>query len=119
MRSKVSKADNDLRKLLSEKRLKGDERPINPQTDRAQVLSSISYVDYVLILPEMKTNNDYDLLMRKIKPNIITTTKNDPQSVHNERQAKEIGAKVIYVISKIKNKSTTNIANLIIKHFEK
>lgn len=37
---------------LSVKRLKGDKRPIVPQDDRAEVLSALSCVDYVIIFPE-------------------------------------------------------------------
>lgn len=104
--------DNTVRKL------KGKERPINPQNQRALVLSAISFVDFILILPDMRTNNDYDLLMQKLNPNIITATKNDPQSIHIERQAKLINAKTVYVMDRIENKSTSNIARIILKHFK-
>ena len=114
----VSKKQGDILLVLIEndntvRKLKGLERPINSQNERALVLSAISYVDYVLILPNMKTDNDYDLIMQKLKPAVITTTKNDPQSIHNERQARLIDAKVVYVINRIKNKSTTNLAKII------
>src|SRR3989344_8872455 len=36
-------------------RLKGKDRPINNQTERAQDLSSLSIVDYVVLLSPMKT----------------------------------------------------------------
>ncbi len=101
----------------SVKKLKGKNRPINTQHERAEVLAALSSVDYILILPSMKNNNDYDMLIKKINPNIITTTKGDPQAVHIERQAKMIGAKVSYVIGRIENKSTTNLARIISKNF--
>lgn len=101
------------------KKLKGNNRPINTQKDRAQILASILYVDYIVLLDEMKTNNDYDNLIYKIKPDIITTTKNDPQGEHNERQAKKINAKVSYVIERIEDKSTSKLAAIISKNFEK
>ena len=100
------------------KRLKGEGRPINLQHERVQILSAISFIDYILILPEMKTNNDYDLLIQKLSPDVITTTKNDPQAIHNERQAKLVNAKVVYVINPIHNKSTTNLARIIIDHYK-
>lgn len=101
------------------KKLKGNNRPINNQQDRAQILAAMSFVDYVVPLDEMKTNSDYDNLIYKINPNIITTTKNDPQGIHNERQAKKINAKVCYVINRIEDKSTSRLAEIISKNFDK
>ena len=101
------------------KKLKGNNRPINNQKDRAQILAAMSFVDYIVLLNEMKTNSDYDNLIYKINPNIITTTKNDPQGVHNERQAKKINAKVSYVINRIEDKSTSRLAEIISKNFDK
>lgn len=119
-----AKKEGDFLFLLLEsdktvKKIKGDKRPINSQEDRALILSSISFVDYVVKLPEMKTNHDYDELIRKINPNVIATTKNDPQVVHNKRQAKKINAKVAFVTSRIKNKSTSKLAEIIYKNFDK
>ncbi len=101
------------------KKLKGNNRPINNQKDRASILSAISYVDFVVMLSKMSTNTDYDNLITKIHPNIIATTKNDPQAVHNERQANKINAKVSYVTNRIKNKSTSKLAGVISKNFDR
>jgi rfaE bifunctional protein nucleotidyltransferase chain/domain len=98
-------------------KLKGKDRPINSEIERAKVLSAISFVDYVLILPDMTSNNDYDLLIQKLKPNVITNIKGDPQNKHNIRQAKLVNAKVVSVMKRFKNKSTTNLAKIIEKHF--
>lgn len=100
-------------------RIKGKERPINSQKDRAQVLAAISSVDYVVLLEEMNKNRDYDDLIKKLGPDIIATTKNDPKNIHKLRQAKEIGATVKYVTNRIKNKSTTRLAGIISKNFAK
>ena len=67
----------------------------------------------------MKSNLDYDNLIYELKPKIITTTKGNPGAVHTKRQAKKINAKLVYVIKKIKNKSTTKIAQIISKNFNK
>ncbi len=101
----------------SVKKLKGAERPINSQKERAEILSSIEFVNYVILLGEMKTNQDYDNLITLIKPDVIAVTAKDPQLVHNKRQAKLVNAKVEQVISRIKNKSTTQLASLIHKNF--
>src|SRR3989344_4120576 len=94
-------------------RLKGKDRPINNQTERAQVLSSLSIVDYVVLLPPMKTDKDYDKLITQIKPAFIGTTQDDPNISHKIRQAKLVGGKLKIVTKRVKNKSTTKLARLI------
>ncbi len=96
-------------------RLKGKDRPINNQIERAQVLSSLFIVDYVVLLPQMKTDRDYDKLITQINPAFITATEDDPNISHKIRQAKLIGGKLKIVAKKIKNKSTTKLAKLISK----
>ncbi len=98
-------------------KLKGEKRPINLQKERAEILAAVEFVDYVVMLNEMKTNTDYDNLIYSLKPNIIAITKDDPQKAHNLRQAKMINAKVVSVINRIKNKSTSGLADLIYKKF--
>lgn len=46
--------------------LKGSTRPINNQADRAEVLSALSAVDYVVVFEELTAEN----LIRQIKPAI-------------------------------------------------
>ncbi len=101
------------------RKLKGNNRPINSQKERAQILAALSCVDFVVLLNKMKKNDDYDNLIYKINPNIIVTTKDDPQGIHNERQAKKIKAKVSYVIDRIENKSTSKLAKIISKNFDR
>lgn len=50
----------------SVKRLKGDERPINNENDRAEVLASLSCVDIVTIFNEQTAEN----FLSQVKPNI-------------------------------------------------
>lgn len=119
----ASKNKGDILFILLEndetvKKIKGNNRPINSVHERAEVLSAVSFVDYIIVLPDMKTNKDYDNIIQKLKPNIITTTKNNPQAKHNRRQAKLVNAKVSYVINKIRNKSTTRLAKIISENFK-
>ena len=52
----------------SVKQIKGPSRPINNQDDRAEILSSLSCVDYVVIFEESSPA----MLLEKIKPDIYT-----------------------------------------------
>ncbi len=96
-------------------KLKGKDRPINNQIERAQVLSSLSIVDYVVLLPQMETDRDYDKLITQIKPAFIGATQDDPNISHKIRQTKLVGGKLKIVIKRIKSKSTTKLAKLISK----
>ncbi len=51
----------------SVKRLKGAERPVNNQNDRAIVLSALKAVDYIVVFDE---DTPYDLI-KQIKPDIL------------------------------------------------
>ncbi len=92
---------------------KGENRPINTQSARAEVLSSIEFVDCVILLPEMKKDRDYDRLVTHIQPMYIAITEKDKGIKHKMRQAKTVGAKVLSVTPEIKDKSTTKIAKII------
>lgn len=52
---------------VSVRKIKGDNRPIIPQGERAEVLSSIRFVDYVIIFGEPDPHN----LIAAIKPNVL------------------------------------------------
>lgn len=101
----------------SVKKLKGDKRPINSQKDRSQILSALKFVDYVILLSGIKESKDYDSLVEKIHPDIIAVTKNDKALFHKQRQAKKINAKVVSVIERVEDKSTTRLAKLISQDF--
>jgi rfaE bifunctional protein nucleotidyltransferase chain/domain len=95
------------------KKQKGDKRPINIQNDRAKVLSAIQSVDYIIMLKNMTNDHLYDKIMFAIQPNIIAITRGDPHANQKKRQAKLVGAKIIYVIERIYNLSTTKYSELI------
>ena len=95
--------------------LKGKDRPINNQRQRAQVLSALSTVGYVVLLPQMKTDRDYDKLITQIKPDFIGVTQDDPNISHKIRQAKLVGGKLKIVTKRVSSKSTTKLAKLISK----
>ena len=92
---------------------KGTKRPINSQKLRAKILVSLKSVDYIIMLKNMTSNELYDKIMVKIQPTIIATTYGDPYVNHKKRQAKLIQGKVVYVIKKINDHSTTKYIKLI------
>jgi len=51
----------------SVKKIKGEDRPINKESDRAKVLSSLYFVDYVTSFNETTPEN----LIKKVKPDIL------------------------------------------------
>lgn len=90
---------------------KGNSRPIHTQEDRASILSSLNSVDYIILLPHLKSDAEYDELIFALKPDIIAITKGDSGKIHKLRQANLIDAKVIEVIGKIEEVSTTKLKN--------
>lgn len=99
--------DNKARKV------KGANRPINSQKDRAKILSALKSVDYVILLKNMTDNAKYDRIIIQIEPSVITSTYGDPYIKHKNRQARMVNGKVICVIKRIYNLSTTKLSKYI------
>ena len=95
------------------RRTKGPKRPLNLLQDRARLLEAFSVVDYVILLKQDMTNQDYDDLVIALKPAIIATTAGDSNRHHKERQAQLVGAEVIDVTGFVSDKSTTHVVKLL------
>ncbi|MDE2025837.1 MAG: adenylyltransferase/cytidyltransferase family protein [Patescibacteria group bacterium] len=96
--------------LESDKKIaesKGNHRPIHTQEERAYILSSIRFIDYVICLPYFSSNGEYDNVVTKIHPSIIAVTEGDRGIEHKQRQAKSVDASISEVITYIPNKSTS------------
>jgi len=85
-------------------KLKGPSRPIHNQNQRKKMLESLRFVNKVIALPPMKSDSDYEKLVRKVNPDIIAVTQGDTK---NTFRVKTI------IIPKIKTPSTTQIAKLL------
>lgn len=94
---------------------KGIDRPIHTQLERARLLSALSAIDIIILLPKSMKNNDYDSLMEKLRPSIIATTDNDPAIIHKQRQAKLVGAKIVTVNTYIPSVSTSKLLDVLEK----
>lgn len=92
--------------------LKGDNRPVYTQTARAKVLSAVRFIDYVVKLPVMKSDIEYDQLVVKIKPDIIAISSKDKKNIHHRRAAKLSGGKLKLVTESIGDYSSTKLLNL-------
>lgn len=96
---------------LNIKKIKGKKRPIHTQIQRKEILESLRFVDKVIILKNKMTDKDYLDLVKRIKPTIIAVTKDDPKIKNKIREAKNAGAKIVY-IPKIKSLSTSQIISI-------
>jgi FAD synthetase len=94
------------------KKLKGKNRPVFIQKERAEMLSALGSVDLVLLLPTMENDSDYLNLVMKINPDIIAVTENDPHIEKKRGQAKQIGGE-LKVIPSIKTLSTSKLAEIL------
>ena len=95
------------------KKEKGNNRPINNQENRAKMLMSLKVVDKVINLPEMKTDEEYVVLIKKISPSIIAITDGDKRLIQKKEQAKIIGAKLVVVTKLIPQQSTSRVIEII------
>jgi rfaE bifunctional protein nucleotidyltransferase chain/domain len=107
-----AKASGDVLFVLLEsdehiRKIKGADRPINTQSNRATVLAGLAAVDYILLLPPIIDDQTYDSLISQIKPAIIATTTGDVNRRHKDRQAGQIGATVLDVIEQLPGHSTS------------
>ncbi len=96
------------------KQLKGSDRPIHTQTERAEILSHLDLIDFVILLPPEMKDLDYLAIIKTIKPEIISVTEFDPMINKKQLQADLVSAKLI-IIPKSKAPSTSKIANILTK----
>ncbi len=92
----------------SVKQLKGENRPINNEQDRAELLAALRYVDYVVLFEERSPAE----LLEKIKPDIYTKGADYTMETLPERDiVKKSGIKVEF-IEFVEGKSTTNVIKM-------
>lgn len=89
--------------------LKGVNRPIRSQESRAKALAALGIIDYIVMLPMMKNDQEYDQLVVGIKPDVIAVTSKDKSLIHHQRAAKLAGAKLKQVTKIIGNYSTSSL----------
>ncbi len=96
----------------SVKKLKGENRPINNEKDRAMLLDELKSVDYIVIFEE----NTPEELLKIIKPDIYTKGADYTlQTLPEAKTVIENGGRVEF-ISLIEGKSTTNVVKNILSN---
>jgi len=97
----------------STRRLKGDGHPILPQDERAEILSSLACVDYVIIFDEDTPQN----LINEIIPDILVKGGDyRPEEVVGRETVENAGGKLL-IFPLVKNHSTTKIIQTVIERF--
>ncbi len=102
-----SYADNLIVMLNSDKSvkaLKGDDRPINNELDRAELLSSLSCVDYVVLFEEKSPSG----LLEDLKPDVYTKGADYTLETLPERDIVLNNNIRVEFIEFVEGKSTTN-----------
>lgn len=95
------------------KQIKGLNRPINSQEDRAKILASVSLINYIILLPKMEGHKDYFSLVQALKPDVIAVTKGDPYLEQKQKQARMVGGKLRVVIGHLKSSSTSQLVKIL------
>lgn len=89
----------------SVKRIKGEDRPINNQNDRAELLTYLSCVDYVVLFEQDSPRE----LLEKIKPDVYTKGADYTLEALPERDVVLKNNIRVEFIEFVEGKSTTNV----------
>lgn len=99
----------------SVKKLKGENRPFIPESERMEMLSALEMIDYLTLFSE----TDCRAVLEEIKPQIYV--KGGDYRIEDLPEAETVydyGGKIV-LITEVKGKSTTNLVKKIRKSNEK
>lgn len=94
------------------RRMKGDSRPIHTQAQRKAMLEALSFVNEVIMLPPMNTDEEYGQLVKDVSPHVLAVTEGDPMHDKKQRHARLVSAQII-IIPKVHTPSTSQLAKLL------
>ena len=95
----------------SVKQIKGEKRPIVPEKERAEVLSALEFVDYVILFDDP----DPFLLIESLKPDVLVKGADWPKNKIIGREFMEkMGGRVVR-IPLVRGASSTGVIERIIK----
>ena len=93
----------------SVKKLKGNDRPINNEEDRAEILLALEAVDHVVLFGEQTAEN----LIKEIKPNVYVKGGDYTLETLPEANIVQSYGGSVQFIPMVIGKSTTNVINKI------
>jgi D-beta-D-heptose 7-phosphate kinase/D-beta-D-heptose 1-phosphate adenosyltransferase len=89
--------------------IKGEKRPLMDEEERAEILASLEFIDFITIFPELTPLE----LINCLKPDILIKGGDWPEEkVVGREEVKKWGGRVA-IIPEIEGKSTTNIVEKI------
>ncbi len=97
----------------SVRELKGENRPLVPEEERAEMLAGLECVDYVLIFPELTPIE----LLSDLKPNIHVKGGDYTLEQLVEKDVVENNGGKVVVGLNVPGKSTTNLIDVICKRY--
>lgn len=97
----------------SMKKIKGDNRPIVPQNERAFIISNLKSVDYVTIFEE---ETPYELIKKLVPDVLVKGADWSKDKIIGGDVVEAAGGKVV-TIEFVNFQSTTNIINTILEKF--
>lgn len=84
-------------------------KPVHTQQQRAEILAAFGYVDYIILLPELKNpDGDYLNIVKRICPSIIAYTKGDQKEEQKKKLAQAVQAKTL-VVSHLSSFSSSHL----------
>ena len=98
----------------SVRRLKGENRPLVPEAERAEMLAGLECVDYVVIFPELTPIN----LLSELKPSIHVKGGDYKLEQLVERDVVEANGGKVIVGLNVPGKSTTNLIQVICERYK-
>lgn len=97
----------------STRALKGPGRPVIPQAERAEILSSLSCVDYVTLFDEPTAES----LIREVRPQVhCKGTDYRPETVPEKEAVLACGGRVA-IVGDPKNHASRDLVRLILERF--
>lgn len=97
----------------SVRHLKGENRPLVPEDERAEMLAGLECVDYVVIFPELTPIS----LLSELKPNIHVKGGDYQLEQLIERDVVEANGGEVIVGLNVPGKSTTNLIEVICERY--
>ncbi len=79
------------------------------QDERAEILSALRCVDYVVLLPYISDESEYADMHMQMALQTLVVSRHDPYKDKKQEQLKKAGGKVILLDTLVQNKSTSKI----------